>query len=208
MLSPKVRIEELDGNAIISLIVQGNMEVLDQVYASYKPAYLNWARQRYPSTNQQDIVDSWHDAVIAFYEQVIAKKLLTLTCELKTYLFTIGYRSLIKKHNKIQRIIEDPEIDKHLISASLNLFFEVEDPLKEQKEILLKEINELPMQSQQILMLRFIDGKSLKDISEIVNYKSLNVLSATISRSLKLLKTKIQGKQELKKHAGERSRMD
>ncbi|MBK8242347.1 MAG: sigma-70 family RNA polymerase sigma factor [Saprospiraceae bacterium] len=208
MLPPKLKIEDLDGNTIVSLIVQGNMEVLDQVYASYKPAFLNWARQRYPSTNQQDIVDSWHDAVIAFYEQVISKKLTVLTCELKTYLFTIGYRSLIKKHKKIQRIIEDTEIDKHLISASLNLFFEVEDPWKEQKEILLKEINELPTQSQQILMLRFIDGKSLKDISEIVNYKSLNVLSATISRSLKLLKNKIQGKQELKKHAGERSRMD
>lgn len=208
MLPPKLKIEDLDGNTIVSLIVQGKMEVLDQVYASYKPAFLNWARQRYPSTNQQDIVDSWHDAVIAFYEQVISKKLTVLTCELKTYLFTIGYRSLIKKHKKIQRIIEDTEIDKHLISASLNLFFEVEDPLKEQKEILLKEINELPTQSQQILMLRFIDGKSLKDISEIVNYKSLNVLSATISRSLKILKNKIQGKQELKKHAGERSRMD
>lgn len=47
-------------------------------------------------------------------------------------------------------------------------------------------------------MLRFIDGKSLKDISEIVHYNSLNVLSATISRSLKLLKSKIHDKLEIK----------
>ncbi len=191
-MSKKVQIEDLDGNTIISLISQGNMEVLDQVYTTYKPAYLNWARQRFPSTNQQDIVDSWHDSIIAFYEQVISKKLISLTCEIKTYLFTIGYRSLLKKHKKIQKIFDDEEIDKKLIDASLNLFFEEEDPLKEQKEMLLKEINQLPTQSQQILMLRFIEGKSLKDISEIVNYNSLNVLSATISRSLKLLKTKIQ----------------
>lgn len=191
-MSKKVQIEDLDGNTIISLISQGNMEVLDQVYTTYKPAYLNWARQRFPSTNQQDIVDSWHDSIIAFYEQVISKKLVTLSCELRTYLFTIGYRSLLKKHKKIQKIFDDEEIDKKLIDASLNLFFEEEDPLKEQKEMLLKEINQLPTQSQQILMLRFIEGKSLKDISEIVNYNSLNVLSATISRSLKLLKNKIQ----------------
>ncbi|MFZ1378877.1 MAG: sigma-70 family RNA polymerase sigma factor [Saprospiraceae bacterium] len=191
-MSKKVQIEDLDGNTIISLISQGNMEVLDQVYTTYKPAYLNWARQRFPSTNQQDIVDSWHDSIIAFYEQVISKKLVTLSCELRTYLFTIGYRSLLKKHKKIQKIFDDEEIDKKLIDASLNLFFEEEDPLKEQREMLLKEINQLPTQSQQILMLRFIEGKSLKDISEIVNYNSLNVLSATISRSLKLLKTKIQ----------------
>ena len=191
-MSKKVQIEDLDGNTIISLISQGNMEVLDQVYTTYKPAYLNWARQRFPSTNQQDIVDSWHDSIIAFYEQVISKKLISLTCEIKTYLFTIGYRSLLKKHKKIQKIFDDEEIDKKLIDASLNLFFEEEDPLKEQREMLLKEINQLPTQSQQILMLRFIEGKSLKDISEIVNYNSLNVLSATISRSLKLLKNKIQ----------------
>ena len=191
-MSKKVQIEDLDGNTIISLISQGNMEVLDQVYTTYKPAYLNWARKRFPSTNQQDIVDSWHDSIIAFYEQVISKKLVTLSCELRTYLFTIGYRSLLKKHKKIQKIFDDEEIDKKLIDASLNLFFEEEDPLKEQREMLLKEINQLPTQSQQILMLRFIEGKSLKDISEIVNYNSLNVLSATISRSLKLLKNKIQ----------------
>jgi len=137
-LSKKVQIEDLDGNTIISLIAQGNMEVLDQVYTTYKPAYLNWARQRFPSTNQQDIVDSWHDSTIAFYEQVISKKLVTLSCELRTYLFTIGYRSLLKKHKKIQKIFDDEEIDKKLIDASLNLFFEEEDPLKEQKEMLLK----------------------------------------------------------------------
>ena len=137
-MSKKVQIEDLDGNTIISLIAQGNMEVLDQVYTTYKPAYLNWARQRFPSTNQQDIVDSWHDSIIAFYEQVISKKLVTLSCELRTYLFTIGYRSLLKKHKKIQKIFDDEEIDKKLIDASLNLFFEEEDPLKEQKEMLLK----------------------------------------------------------------------
>ena len=137
-MSKKVQIEDLDGNTIISLIAQGNMEVLDQVYTTYKPAYLNWARQHFPSTNQQDIVDSWHDSIIAFYEQVISKKLVTLSCELRTYLFTIGYRSLLKKHKKIQKIFDDEEIDKKLIDASLNLFFEEEDPLKEQKEMLLK----------------------------------------------------------------------
>ncbi len=202
MLPPKVNFEELDGNTIISLMAQGNMQILDQVYDAYKPAYLNWARRQFSSINQQDLLDSWHDAVIAFYEQVIARKLVSLSCALKTYLFTIGYRSLLRKHKKVKEIIEDTEIDKHFLEASVNLFFEEEDPLLEQKSILLKAINELPAQSQQILMLRFIDGKSLKDISEIVHYNSLNVLSATISRSLKLLKSKIHDKLEIKKHEG------
>ncbi|MCC7027419.1 MAG: sigma-70 family RNA polymerase sigma factor, partial [Saprospiraceae bacterium] len=56
---------------------------------------------------------------------------------------------------------------------------------------------ELPPQSKQVLMLRFIEGKSLKDISQILNYGSLNVLSATISRSLKRLKENIKMNLEL-----------
>ena len=90
----------------------------------------------------------------------------------------------------------------------MNLFFEEEDQLIEQKAMLLKAINEMPIQTRQLLMLRFIEGKSLKDISTIFHYNSLNVLSATISRNLKLLKNKIQEKLDLKKHAGERSGKD
>lgn len=208
MLPPKVKYKDLDGNAIISLVALGDMEVLDHVYDSYKPMYLVWARMRFPSINQQDILDSWHDSVIAFYEQAVSKRLTSLNCALKTYLFTIGYRSLIKKHKKIYNIIEDKEIDKNLIGASMNLFFEEEDQLIEQKAMLLKAINEMPTQTRQLLMLRFIEGKSLNDISDIFHYNSLNVLSATISRNLKLLKNKIQEKLDLKKHAGERSEKD
>ena len=101
----KIKFKDLDGNAIISLLSLGNIEVLDYVYDKYKPMYLLWARKRFPTINQQDILDSWHDSVIAFYEQVISNSLVNLNCTIKTYLFTIGYRSLIKKHKKIEQII-------------------------------------------------------------------------------------------------------
>lgn len=198
-LTPYQKFEELDANATISSIADGKIEILDKVYDTYKPSYLTWAKKQFSGVNQDDILDSWHDAVIAFYEQVRSKKLVHIQYSLKTYLFTIGYRSLIKKNKKSLKITENQEIDKHLVGEAINLFFEEEDPMIEQKKILLKAINELPAQSQQILMLRFIDGKSLKDISEMVHYNSLNVLSATISRSLKLLKTKIREKIDVKK---------
>lgn len=75
---------------------------------------------------------------------------------------------------------------------SMEYFKATEDLSEERKDLLLNAINELPSQSKQVLMLRFIEGKSLKDISQILNYGSLNVLSATISRSLKRLKENIK----------------
>lgn len=199
---------KLDGNEVIVFLANGDMDVLDWVYDFYKPAYLNWASRKFPTVNPQDLLDSWHDVVIAFYEQVSSHKLITLSCELKTFLFTIGYRVLIKKHKKMQKLLPGDEEDERLLNELVYPYLEEDDPWADQKELLLKAVNELPAQSKQILMLRFIDGKSLKDISEIVNYSSLNALSVTISRSLKRLKESIQENLELKQHGGKRAGID
>jgi len=80
----------------------------------------------------------------------------------------------------------------------LDYFSDENELLEEHKVILINSINDLPEQSKRILMLRFIEGKSLKHIAELVNYTSLNAISVSISRSLKRLKEDIQQKMELK----------
>ncbi len=197
MISSKSKTSHLDGNAIIAQLIKGEMSILDKVYDHYKPEYLKWAEKKYPGLNPEDFLDSWHDAIIAFYEQVAANKLKSIQYELKTYLFTIGYRILIRKHKKMQEIIDDEYIDTQMIIESMEYFKATEDLTEERKDLLLNAINELPPQSKQVLMLRFIEGKSLKDISQILNYGYLNVLSATISRSLKRLKENIKMNLEL-----------
>ena len=97
----------------------------------------------------------------------------------------------------MQEIIDDEYIDTQMSIESMEYFTATEDLSEERKDLLLNAINELPPQSKQVLMLRFIEGKSLKDISQILNYGSLNVLSATISRSLKRLKENIKMNLEL-----------
>ena len=197
MISSKSKTSHLDGNAIIAQLIKSEMSILDKVYDHYKPEYLKWAEKKSPGLNPEDFLDSWHDAIIAFYEQVAANKLKSIQYELKTYLFTIGYRILIRKHKKMQEIIDDEYIDTQMIIESMEYFKATEDLTEERKDLLLNAINELPPQSKQVLMLRFIEGKSLKDISQILNYGSLNVLSATISRSLKRLKENIKMNLEL-----------
>jgi len=124
--------------------------------------------------------------------------LTTLQYELKTYLFTIGYRVLIKKHKIIKQISPEEHINEQLLLKDLDYFSSENELLEEHKVMLIKSINDLPEQSKRILMLRFIEGKSLKHIAELVNYTSLNAISVSISRSLKRLKEDIQQKMELK----------
>ena len=87
-------------NALLLSLSQGNMAVLDQLYDLHRDDFLRWAGQRFHVKNRDDLLDAWHDTMIMFYEQVRDKKLVNLTCEIKTYLFTIGYRRLLKIFNK------------------------------------------------------------------------------------------------------------
>src|SRR6188474_1643125 len=92
--------ENQTANALILSLSQGNMPVLDQLYDDYRDDFLRWAGQRFQVKGRDDLIDAWHDTMIMFYEQVRDKKLVQLTCEVKTFLFIIGYRRLLKMHKK------------------------------------------------------------------------------------------------------------
>ncbi|HUR30119.1 MAG TPA: hypothetical protein VMZ69_01735, partial [Saprospiraceae bacterium] len=91
-------------NSLLLSLSQGNMAVLDQLYDDHRDDFLRWAGQRFHVKNRDDLLDAWHDTMIMFYEQVRDKKLVHLTCEIKTYLFTIGYRRLLKIFKKNEKI--------------------------------------------------------------------------------------------------------
>ncbi|MBL0007113.1 MAG: hypothetical protein IPP25_07980 [Saprospiraceae bacterium] len=54
---------------LIRSLVDGDMNVLDQIYDTYRDDFLRWANQnfRQPSVS---LLDAWHDTMIMFYEQV------------------------------------------------------------------------------------------------------------------------------------------
>lgn len=190
----------LDGNEIIALLSNGDVSALDRVYIHYKPGFLKWAGQKFTDANKQDLVDTWHDTVIVFYDQVISARLKNVHCDLKTYLFTIGFRLLIKKYKKSKAVSLCEEVDEKLFHQ--DIFTDFEQNSHEDTKWLLDAIQELPATSRKLLMLRFIDGMSLRDIASKTEYGSLNSLSATISRSLKRLKELVQIKMEERKHGG------
>ena len=164
------------------------MHALDEVYDAYRNDFLKWAAQKVHVPSRDDLIDAWHDTMIMFYEQVRDRKLTVLTCELKTFLFLIGYRRLLKMHKKAEKTDLVDEIDANKsIDENINVW-EWDDMEAEKRQILMTAVNELPEQSRQILVLRFIEGMSVAEIMEAMDYKSVNTVSATLSRILKRLK--------------------
>lgn len=183
--------EKPNHDLLIQSLSDGDMAVLDQIYDTYRDDFLRWSKSRFQSADLADLLDAWHDTMIMFYEQVRDRKLTHLTCDIKSYLFLIGYRRLIRMHKVAEKIDLADEVNANIqIDESINTL-ESEEMDNERRTLLIQAVDELPEQSRRILMLRFVEGKSVSDIMETMGYTSVNAVSVTLSRCLKKLKDSI-----------------
>ena len=175
-------------NSLLQSLAAGDMSILDRLYDAHRDDFLRWAGNRFVVKNRDDLLDAWHDTMIMFYEQVRDRKLTHLTCEIKTYLFTIGYRRLLKIFKRNEKIDLVEEFDANNdIDESINVL-ENEKMQEEHQSILHEAVKELPEKSRQILVMRFMEGKSIPQIMAQMGYESENAVSVTLSRGLKKLK--------------------
>ncbi|MBL0007128.1 MAG: sigma-70 family RNA polymerase sigma factor [Saprospiraceae bacterium] len=183
--------EKPNHDLLLQSLSDGDMAVLDQIYDTYRDDFLRWSKSRFQSADRADLLDAWHDTMIMFYEQVRDRKLTHLTCELKSFLFLIGYRRLIRIHKAAEKTDLVDELNANIqIDESINTL-ESEEMDNERRTLLIQAVDELPEQSRRILMLRFVEGKSVSDIMETMGYTSVNAVSVTLSRCLKKLKDSI-----------------
>ncbi len=183
--------EKPNHDLLLQSLADGDMAVLDQIYDTYRDDFLRWSKSRFQSAGRDDLLDAWHDTMIMFYEQVRDRKLTHLTCELKSFLFLIGYRRLIRIHKAAEKTDLVDELNANIqIEESINAL-ESEEMDDERRTLLIQVVDELPEQSRRILMQRFVEGKSIPDIMEAMGYTSVNAVSVTLSRTLKKLKESI-----------------
>lgn len=183
--------EKPNHDLLLQSLADGDMAVLDQIYDTYRDDFLRWSKSRFQSAGREDLLDAWHDTMIMFYEQVRDRKLTHLTCELKSFLFLIGYRRLIRMHKAAEKTDLGDELHANIqIEESINAL-ESEEMDDERRTLLIQAVDELPEQSRRILMQRFVEGKSIPDIMEAMGYTSVNAVSVTLSRTLKKLKESI-----------------
>ena len=183
--------EKPNHDLLLQSLADGDMAVLDQIYDTYRDDFLRWSKSRFQSADRADLLDAWHDTMIMFYEQVRDRKLTHLTCDIKSYLFLIGYRRLIRMYKVAEKIDLADEVNANIqIDESINTL-ESEEMDNERRTLLIQAVDELPEQSRRILMLRFVEGKSVSDIMETMGYTSVNAVSVTLSRCLKKLKDSI-----------------
>lgn len=177
----------LHSDDLIAALHSGRVQVLEDLYASYRAHFFRWAGRRIDA-NRQDLEDAWQEAVTAFYTQIMAGKLNTLRYEPRVWLFAVGYRILLKNNRKLNRIYWKDNIDKVLREDASWLDYQENISRKEKKEFLRVAMKTMSNQCREMLVQRYFMEKSVEEIQEEWNHNSTNTTSATLSRCLKRLK--------------------
>lgn len=178
---------------MIAALQEGESGVLERLYDCYRIDFLRWAGKRFRTT-PGDIEDAWQEAVVTFYEQVTSHKIATLHCSIRTYLYAVGYKHLLKNHRKLKRIFWKDEIDKALTDNPIIAAFESNDPWEEERDILRAAMNELSLRCQELLVRRHYHEQSIAGIMADFQYASVNTVSVSLSNCLAGLKKIIETK--------------
>lgn len=167
---------------------QGSEEKLRKVYEDNRDKFINFAK-RY-NLPQDDVIDIYQDAYVAFYNNVMSGKIKKMTSSISTYLFSIGKYLIfdkMKKNNKTinsdynMDIVRDQEdVMEHITLNAEELTYE--------QQLLRKHFSSLGKQCQELLNLFYYRGFTIKDILEQGSYNNENVIKSSKSRCMKTLK--------------------
>ena len=172
---------------ILIALKSGQMDAFDQLYSMYRDDFLKVASYKFSLVPKEDILDSWQDTIISFYEQIRSGKLVQLTCTVRNFLFLLGFRYIIKyKRHFFQEFISDHESDNNLQVTQIELDWD--KPWSDEIPILHELLKMLPEQSRRILVLRYLEEKSIDEIKIELNYYSSNAVSVSLTRSLNKLR--------------------
>lgn len=150
-------------------IRNGDQHQIEDIYNRYRSEFICWIVKMYHCPTE-DAGEIYHYSVIAFYENVISRRLKVLDCSIKTYLFAIGRKKYLEKLKSDKRaakrysdttLIQLPDVQK------------TDGLMKEQQlECVEKGLSKLGEPGKTILELYYYHGKSMEEIAKIMHYKN------------------------------------
>lgn len=181
-----------DSNITLDDLKQGSEQAFKQVYLENREKFINFAR-RY-SLSEDELTEVYQDTYIAFYDNIMNGKIKTFTCSISTYLFSIGKYLIFQKVKTSQKTV-NPDYDLQIVrdnEVDVDTLDIENDELTEEQQLLKANFGTLGKQCQELLTLFYYRGYTIKDILELGNYNSENVVKSAKSRCLKTLKERIK----------------
>lgn len=165
----------------------------DQFYVTHRSEFLKWAYKNY-HLMPEEAIDIYQDAIVILYENATSGKLGQLQCSVKTYFFGIT-KNLISTYLK-KKIKEKEKYEKlpenvHALEM-LAVTERTNDWMEYSIEVVGEGIKKLSSKGQAILHLFYYEKMSLKEITQVLGYKSEDVVKTTKMRYMKILREIIE----------------
>jgi RNA polymerase sigma factor (sigma-70 family) len=189
-LMTKPHSEILNDQQLLQALQTAGSQALEQLYVSYREEFIAFARKY--KADEEDILDVYQDAIIAFFENIQSGKFSILSSTIKTYLFSIGKYKLIDKLKQNGKKTRTELLEN--IEEPIQNNFEEQLTLTDLQKQLKDAINELGEQCKKLLILFYYRQYSIDSIKNEMAYKNENVVKAHKSRCMKSLRTIISKK--------------
>ncbi|MGK0365531.1 MAG: RNA polymerase sigma factor (sigma-70 family) [Saprospiraceae bacterium] len=179
----------------IARIREEGMTGLSEIYQEYRVEFLKFGYQF--GTSEEDILDAYQDATIAFFENVSEGKIKELSSSVKTYIFGIGKYLLMHRFKNATRNISDSEMVLQLLDKDEDyaLLFEKEE-LSHRQTLIFAALEKLPGRCKDLLLLFYYRNYSIEAIRNSMDYSNDNTVKANKSRCMKFLKEEFLKKKE------------
>ncbi|MGV6828680.1 MAG: RNA polymerase sigma factor [Flavobacteriales bacterium] len=177
---------------LLKQLKDGNQKTFQSIYENNREKFIHFYRKY--RLEEDEIIDTYQDAYLIFYQNIVSGKLKTLTSSISTYLFSIGKYLILdnlRKNNKEMNkdynlsIVGEEDV-------AIENFDIVNNNLSHEQELLYKYFNTLGKKCQELLNLFYYHGFTIKEIMQTKNYNNENVVKSQKSRCLKTLKERIK----------------
>ena len=175
--------QELDTDTILKRIKNGDEKLFTALYEAYRKDFLKFGLKYLKDDTQ--ILDTYQDAFIAFYENVRAEKITSLHSSVKTYVFSIGKFMLIKKFKlEIKQVAEEDIAGFEFVD---NTLLEREE-ISHTQQVIRAAIEQLGEKCRQLLVYYYYRKYRMTVIAERLQYKNVNVVKSKKNRCMTTLK--------------------
>jgi len=173
-------------NTVLQRLQAGDYSYLDTLYAEHRDAFITWTQRSFNCT-AEDAADVFQDAVIAFYKNVTKGKLTQMNSSVKTYLFAIGKRLLLKKFRKQQRIeLTDWETDAPVERLDLGVLGDLDDA--HNKALVQNALQQIGEKCREMIILFYYHRYSTEAVQKAMNYNSEGVVRTQKRRCMQALR--------------------
>lgn len=179
----------IDEQKVWESFMTDDPEALSEIFRVYSNKLYNYCRQFTP-----DDALIWDVIQDQFYDLIRRKKNLTQPNSVLAYLLSSVRRKLVSRLQHDKRVgLQSFDPDRHAFQIQISKENELIDSelTRQQKDVIEKACNELPVKQREAILLRFYEGLSYEEIAEIMGMTKNKSARALVYRGLASLSSKL-----------------